>query len=280
MNHDAMLDTVAVLALGALPEFEANEAAAHVRDCAKCRAEYAELRPVADGVGYAAAPAAAVDQVSAARRKTRIMRAVRADSAAMPPTPSEARIAPSRSGSPARSRPALVPYGLAAAAIAVAAYLGVSDASLRGERDTARSDVAHLRASDAALRQTYDARAAELAEAQGRADSLADRYAILTDARTRRFVVPQGEVITAHGRVFYALRLPVLAQGKVYQAWTLAKGAKAVAPSVTFEPGRDGVAFVELPVKARDLAAVALSIEPAGGSKTPTTKPKFVRPLS
>jgi len=280
MTHDAMLDSVAVLALGALPELEASEVAAHVRECAECRAEYAALRPVADGIGYAAVPAGAVDQVSVARRKARIMRVVRADTAAVSPAPIAARPQVSTNREPARRRPALFPYGLAAAAIAVAVYLGAGEASLRNERDAARAHVAELSATDAALRQTYDARAAELAEAQGRADSLADRYAILTDAHARRFVVPQGEVIAAHGRVFYALRLPALAAGKVYQAWTLAKGAKAVAPSVTFEPGRDGIAFVELPADTKDLAAVALSVEPAGGSKAPTTKPKFVRPLS
>jgi hypothetical protein len=38
--------------------------------------------------------------------------------------------------------------------------------------------------------------------------------------------------------------------------------------------------LVELPESAGDLAAVAMSVEPAGGSKAPSTKPAFVRPLS
>ena len=67
--------------------------------------------------------------------------------------------------------------------------------------------------------------------------------------------------------------LPKAAPGHVYQAWTLAKGAKRVAPSVTFEPGGDGIAFVRLPEEATTLAAVAVSVEPAGGSQQPTTKP-------
>ena len=74
--------------------------------------------------------------------------------------------------------------------------------------------------------------------------------------------------------------LPPLPKGKVYQAWTLPKGAKAVQPSLTFSPNADGVAVVALPVDASKVGAVAVSVEPEGGSKTPTTTPTFVRPIS
>ena len=82
-------------------------------------------------------------------------------------------------------------------------------------------------------------------------------------------------------RVYFALsKLPALAKGKVYQAWTLPKGATKVVPSVTFTPNADGVAVVALPVDAHGVGAVALSVEPEGGSKAPTTTPTFVRPLT
>ena len=91
---------------------------------------------------------------------------------------------------------------------------------------------------------------------------------------------PAGQVITHDGRVIVALRdLAPPPQGKVYQAWTLANGSKAVAPSITFTP-EHGVAVITLPQSAENLAAVAVSIEPAGGSKAPTSKPKFIRKLS
>jgi anti-sigma-K factor RskA len=45
-------------------------------------------------------------------------------------------------------------------------------------------------------------------------------------------------------------------------------------------PLASGVAIVELPVDATGLAAVAVSVEPAGGSRAPTTTPKFIRKLS
>lgn len=52
----------------------------------------------------------------------------------------------------------------------------------------------------------------------------------------------------------------------VYQAWTLAKGAKTVQPSMTFIPD----------VRT---ALVAVSVEPTGGSERPTTKPIAAVPL-
>jgi anti-sigma-K factor RskA len=98
---------------------------------------------------------------------------------------------------------------------------------------------------------------------------------------TQRFSVPRGLVARGNGRVIIALQhLPALPKGKVYQAWTLRRGAKSVEPSITFTPDASGLLIVELPGSAADLAAVAMSVEPAGGSKAPTTTPAFVRPLS
>jgi anti-sigma-K factor RskA len=66
----------------------------------------------------------------------------------------------------------------------------------------------------------------------------------------------------------------------VYQAWTLAPGAKTVSPSLTFVPDRNGFVVVSLPQSVGDVSAVAVSVEPTGGSKAPTTKPLFVQPLT
>ena len=78
-----------------------------------------------------------------------------------------------------------------------------------------------------------------------------------------------------HGpRLYIAMHdMPMPPRGKVYQAWTLAKGAKTVAPSKTFMPATTGMTVVRLPEAATTLAAVAVSIEPEGGSRQPTSKP-------
>jgi anti-sigma-K factor RskA len=137
-------------------------------------------------------------------------------------------------------------YAVAAACLAIAIATGLVDLSLNGklDRDRAQSAV--------------------------QAQTIADLTA--PDARRHRFA--GGEVLTHGDRLYLTMHgLPAPPAGHVYQAWTLAKGAKKVAPSKTFEPSAGGVAVVPLPEAATTLAAVAVSVEPAGGSMQPTTKP-------
>jgi anti-sigma-K factor RskA len=84
---------------------------------------------------------------------------------------------------------------------------------------------------------------------------------------------------SAHRIYVVAHGLAHLPSGKVYQMWTLAKGATKVAPSVTFVPDSAGNATVAVPADPATTAATAISVEPAGGSKQPTTKPIAVIPI-
>jgi hypothetical protein len=156
---------------------------------------------------------------------------------------------------------------VAAAAVIFALVSTVQDIRLR-------SDLAN------AQRQTSQLQT-RVAESQQTSENARTMVADLFAANAKRYPVAGGDVVARGNRVYFALRtLPPLPKGKVYQAWTLAKGAKTVAPSVTFTPNASGFAVVQLPVSATSLAAVALTVEPEGGSKTPTSKPSFVQPLS
>jgi len=96
-----------------------------------------------------------------------------------------------------------------------------------------------------------------------------------------RYGVAGGEVVKSGARIYLVMtNLPPVPAGRTYQAWTLAPGAKTVAPSVTFAPNTGGFVLVTLPEAAPNVAAVAISVEPSGGSRAPTTKPLFVRPLT
>ena len=93
--------------------------------------------------------------------------------------------------------------------------------------------------------------------------------------------VPGGQIYQTSQRVYLVMReLPPLPADHVYQAWTLAPGAKNVAPSATFVPDEHGFVVVSLPEPAEQIGAVAVSVEPTGGSRAPTTKPLFVKPLT
>jgi anti-sigma-K factor RskA len=87
---------------------------------------------------------------------------------------------------------------------------------------------------------------------------------------TASVVSPPGRNLRleAHG-------LKQLPPGKVYQAWYIRPGASPT-PAPTFIPNPNGDATVELPVGAEKGLTVAVTVEPQGGSKAPTTKPFLV----
>jgi anti-sigma-K factor RskA len=258
VHDDAFFEQIAVLALGALPLAEARALAQHVMSCEECSAEYARLRATADLLGFAAEPAPGelLTGEQAARLKARVMGSVRGATTAARP----------QRRSAFASWPSVIAL---AACIALVASLAAFELRVQ-------SDGRQIAALEASLRDAQRNTAA----AGGRANALESRLAALLAPGSRHFAFAGGEVVTSGGRVLIAMRVPPPPPGKVYQAWTLKTGATAVAPSVTFSPDPSGVALIELPEAAAGLAAVAVSVEPAGGSKAPTSAPIVVRKLS
>jgi len=232
-THDELLDNVAAYALGVLPPAEAATIEAHLQTCEQCRAEYAYLRPAVTAVAYSAE--ACADASSGAVATSPLLKA-----RIMRQVRSEAA-----SVRPARLR--LAPaYAIAAACLAIAILAGLAafTLNLQLHREIAQNALA--------------------------SQTIAD----LTSPESRRYTFAGGEVVTNADRLYITMRdLAPPPPGRIYQAWTLAKGAKRVAPSVTFAPGQGGVAVVRIPQSAANVAAVAVSVEPAGGSQQPTTKP-------
>jgi anti-sigma-K factor RskA len=78
--------------------------------------------------------------------------------------------------------------------------------------------------------------------------------------------------LEAHG-------MPAPPAGKVYQAWYIRPGAPPT-PAPVFVPDANGDASVELPVGAEKGLTVAVTVEPPGGSKAPTTKPFLIASIN
>jgi anti-sigma-K factor RskA len=124
----------------------------------------------------------------------------------------------------------------------------------------------------------YALAAACLVLAAGLGFENVQQHRTIADLSTARQVAfAQGDVLVATDRLYLLVHgLPPLPAGKVYQTWTLAKGAKTMTPSVTFTPDERGSALVTIPADADAIVATAISVEPASGSLQPTTKPVAV----
>jgi hypothetical protein len=198
-----------------------------------------------------------MDRHQSTRMKARIIAALR--------TRLDAKLPPSSTAPPPRS--AWFAYTLAAAAMLLALLSALRGITLDAELHTVQEHVAQLHA-----RINDQARAA--AEENAR---IADLFA----ADGKHYTVEGGEVVKRGDHVYLAMSsLPKLPPGHVFEAWILGKEATSVSPSITFTPNREGMAIVELPVNASNIVAVAVSVEPEGGSKKPTTRATFIQRLT
>jgi anti-sigma-K factor RskA len=247
----AMLDDVAVYALGVLPPAEARRVRTHIASCEECGEEYRRLRSTASLVGVSAETIGDARTCPSALLKPRIMSAI------------AKQAAPPREAGP-KMWPA---YLVAAACLAIAIVSSMANISLTNQNRQMRAELSRSTEETAKLAQTLNQTRTTIAD--------------LLSSDAKHYDLEGGQIVTRAGRVYIAMRaLPQPPHGKVYQAWTLAKGAKKVAPSYTFVPDANGIAVIALPVEARSMAAIAISVEPEGGSKQPTTKPIAVVPLT
>ena len=250
-SHADMLDDVAVYALGSLPADDAQRVRRHLETCAECRTEFEALAPTVTAVARSAEARSDAEKGAVHASpllKARIMREVRG-------TPAKPQAQP-----PQRRNPLVWPaYAVAAACLIIALALGWMNLSLTKRLHTAQAPpapVAHMQSVDET--------------------TLED----LVNEHAKRYTVTGGEIVESNNRLYVAMHdLPQPPKGKVYQAWTEAKGAKTMTPGATFVPDKRGVAIVSVSSNAQALHAVAVSVEPPGGSKAPTTSPVILEPL-
>ncbi len=260
--HDAMLDDVAVYALGALPRDQARAVREHMATCPECTAEYRRLKPAVDAVAYSAEAcpdAAGGAVVPSPRLKARIMDQVRG---------SVGRPRAYNVGEMRAVRPIVWPaYAVAAACLAVALVTTAFNISLNEAVSSSKSQVAQLDNQAKILHRKIAVQSTELAD--------------LTSSDSQHYVIEDGEVVRHGNRLYIAMQsMGMPPRGKVYQAWIMRKGSTQMTPSVTFMPDRSGVAVVHVPARASQVVEVAVSMEPEGGSKQPTSKPAFLVKLT
>ena len=154
---------------------------------------------------------------------------------------------PRRSRRTGTARRVLRPAMLAAAAAAVAVIgLFAWNVSLRDQNGDLRSEISE--------RRTFEMQGSGLARNAG------------------------GEVLLTDGdkAVLVATELPPAPEGEVYETWVIRDGVPQ--PAGLFEP-RDGDAASTVEGSVDGAQAVAVTLEPEGGSPMPTSDPILVAPL-
>ncbi|MFE6134191.1 anti-sigma factor domain-containing protein [Streptomyces sp. NPDC056437] len=224
--------------LHALPEDERAAFETHLAACEACRQEVAELRATAARLGLAVAvtpPDAMRDSVLRRTAGTR----------------QEFKLLNSeRMRRPAQRLPRLV---MAACVAAAAAFGGIA-VWQHEEADSARTAARQAEQREASV---ADVLAAPDARLQTRA---------LSGGATATVAVSRSEDAAA----LVVAGLPELPADKVYEAWYAGSGNPRPAGLLQSASGRQ-LALLDGPVG--DATAVAVTVEPAGGSPQPTTVP-------
>lgn len=255
-GHERHQDDVGAYLLGALSELEAQAFGQHLARCADCRAELEHLRGASEALSGAVEPLSPPPEL-----KDRLMRAVRAEAPEepvtgvaldaerghepAPPIASEpaggpARARPSR-GRPrwlAAPRPAALVAGVALLAAGVTSGLGLGRALDSSDRAPAAgravaAEVDHLRAPGA------------------RADLVIPARAGVPVLDVRGLPEPNGD--------------------RVYEVW-LKRGERMV-PGSLFDVSAGGNGTVGIPDGLDEVDALLVTEEPAGGRRTPTSRP-------
>ncbi|NEA59957.1 anti-sigma factor [Streptomyces sp. SID13666] len=250
MNDSADLHTLTgAYALDALSPAEAAEFARHLAECPACSQEVRELRETATRLAFAVA------QVPPPGLRDRVMWSL-PEVRQLPPLVVEPVVVPLR-GPRRRQR---LPYLAAAACLAIAAGAGVW--AVQAQRDADRARDGNIQAEQ---------RASDLETLMAAPDAT---------LRTGSMRGGGGATVVSSQRLgrtaFVYHDLPPLGTARVYQLWYSQNGSMIPAGLVT--PGRtDGAQLLAGGPRGAD--AVGVTVEPSGGSPTPSGPPVMVVPI-
>jgi anti-sigma-K factor RskA len=263
MTHEELRDSLPAFALGALDADERHEVSAHLATCAGCAAELDRLGRVVEGIGLEATPV-----TPPAGLKHKVLERIANESR----TPGQPRTR--MVSMPLKARPPIWTRGLPlAASVILAAGATLYALAMRSELVTLRQDVAATTAEASRLRGELATLRRNWVEVTRAMNVLKAPDMLRVDLKG------QTDAPAASGRAFWsrtaglmftADRLPALPAGRVYQLWTITGGAATGAG--VFVPDATGAASVTSVVAADAPRpdAFGVTIEPAGGSATPT----------
>jgi len=251
-------ELAAAYALGALEPAEAKAFEALLAKSPDAQREVAEYREVGALLALGAGAAAPSPDL-------------RARVIARASSQKEARLAPRIGGS------GWAPWVAFAAALVAVVGLAIAWQGVTRQ-------LSEREATIAALQDTLNQREERLAARERELNSLLDPHVSLIRMGTPGTPEPVIQLFwnrQSNRMMAHAFQLKPAAGNRTYQLWFIPKNGKPI-PSVTFNTEASGHALVEsIEVPAGvELAAAALTDEPAGGSPQPTTTPFLVGALA
>lgn len=269
LTHEEALELAGLYVLDALDPDERAHVVAHLASCGLDHSEFAEVGAVTPAL------LATVEPLDApASLKANVMAAYSRETAAAPATASPPAKMPGRYSTPSAESvrtPVVAPapaargwrmptwagWATAAAAVLILAAVGIYSLGLRSQLDESQQEAAVLSNAIAAY-AAPDSQTAVLDDVSSDASGFA--------------------AVTANGEVYLVMSgLEPAPSGKTYQAWFIADGVPVSAGLATVGP--DGLMVLSNDQPAPGTTAVALTIEPSGGSEQPTTDPFVVGEL-
>jgi anti-sigma-K factor RskA len=252
-DHEELRASIGPYVLGALTPAEEAEVRAHLVGCLECAAEARANQLVADALAWSVDP---VDPPAGLRQ--RVLSSVTAG-------------APQR----VQTRGSRLPWLAAAAAVVIAAVLGADGVRLRGRIQTLelqlRDAFVQVRAGQ---EQTRQARLVA-ANAERQLSVLAAPDVAHVNLKGQASA-PQASARAmwsrSRGLLFAASNLPTLPAGRTYQLWIISGRAAPISNGWIFKTDSTGsvTTMFQTPATLPRPSAMAVSIEPDGGSTAPT----------
>ena len=244
-DHQQVADDLVLYALRELPEQEASEVLSHLADCPHCRRELADINS-----DMALLALSSVAATPPQRSRERLMKAIKAE--------------PRRSRAFVMRRPwwSFVPTFAAVLLAAFGLMLWRENVSLRDRLEASQQN--------AQQRQADLERARLVVDALTSPDS--NHFALVA---MKSQPVPEGRASYMQKTgtlVFTAQHLQALPPQKTYELWLIPADGSAPVPYGMFKPDAQGNASIVMPTADKKMAPkmFAVTIEPEGGSQTPT----------
>jgi anti-sigma-K factor RskA len=256
-THDDLRELAAAYVLDTATREERAVFAEHLENCAECRADVAALRPVVQGLAWAAP-----EQTPPAALRARVLDVARESRPRVVPQETAVRAPFAFRWQTAAALAALLLVAIGVYAINLQNRLRALEAELRtlaeasgrveNEAEALRRRAMEQEAALLVLGATDLARIDLRSEATG------------SNTRARAFWN------RARGLVFTASDLPAVPEGKSYQLWVLTSGEPVSAGLIS--PDERGVVdlVIQTPADLPTPTGMAVTVEPAGGVPAPT----------